>query len=66
MDHRTEEESPILDERMRLGWGDAALDLRVRMNNLSFEDEIGVRLCRVRTQSISSLAPFIVMNALMT
>jgi len=40
------------------------LPFRARMNNLSFEDGNGLRLCRVRFQSILSLTSFIVMNAL--
>jgi len=34
------------------------------MNSLSFEDGNGLRLCRVRIQSILSLTSFIVINAL--
>jgi len=34
------------------------LTFRARMNNLSFEDGNGLRLCRVRVQSMSLLASF--------
>jgi len=53
----------VLDETWEPGWGDAA---RVRRNNPSFEDEIGVRLCCGRSQPTWSPTSFVVMNLFTT
>jgi hypothetical protein len=65
MDHRTEEEAMFCRNRMNLGSEDAALDFS-RMNILLFEDEFGLRVRRVRSQSISSPTAFTVLNAVTT